>query len=131
MSGPPAVPHPAHAAPPDGVGRVTGHSRAAALAPGPVDVVAGRPTYRIEHRRGDAVAVLGYSDDPRARYTALTPLAVQLLDAGATGVLLLVEQTTGDVLARRALLPPGADAAAIDSMLRVAPSVPATPRSTR
>ena len=131
MSGPPAVPHPADGTPPEGVGRVTGHSPAAAPAPGSLEVVAGRPTYRIEHRCGDAVAVLGYSDDPRARYTALTPLAVQLLDAGATGVLLLVEQTTGDVLARWALLPPGADAAAIDATLRVAPPVPATPRLTR
>ena len=65
------------------------------------------PAHRIEHCRGDAVAVVGYSDDPVAQYTALPPLAVRLLDAGTSGVLLLVEQTTGDILARRALHPDG------------------------
>jgi len=62
-------------------------------------------TYRIEHRSGDAVAVLGYSDDPFAPYTALPPIAMRLIDLGATGVILLVAQATGDVLARRALYP--------------------------
>ena len=69
------------------------------------------PAYRIEHRRGDAVAVVGYSDDPFAQYTALPLLAIRLLDAGARGVLLLVEQTTGDILARRTLHPDGDHAA--------------------
>ncbi|MDP9364264.1 MAG: hypothetical protein M3Q10_08580 [Chloroflexota bacterium] len=64
-----------------------------------------RATYRVEHRRGDAVAVLGETDDPLARYTVLGSLAARLIDAGAEGMLLLVEQETGDVVARRALHP--------------------------
>ena len=64
------------------------------------------PAHRIEHCRGDAVAVVGYTDDPFAQYTALPPLAARLLDADTSGVL-LVEQTTGDILARRALHPDG------------------------
>ncbi len=59
--------------------------------------------YRIEHRCGDAAAVLGYTDDPLAQHSVLAPLAVRLVDAGATGALLLIEEASGDVLARRAL----------------------------
>ncbi len=59
--------------------------------------------YRIEHRRGDAVAVLAHTDDPLAQHSVLAPLAVQLVDVGATGVLVLIEEASGDVLARRAL----------------------------
>ena len=66
---------------------------------------AGLATYRIEHHRGDAAVVVGHSDDPMAPFTALPPHAMRLLDAGATGALLLVDEATGDVLARRALLP--------------------------
>ena len=65
------------------------------------------PAYRIEHRRGDAAVVLGRTDDPLAQHSVLAPLAVQLVDAGATGVLLLIEEASGDVLARRALHPDG------------------------
>ncbi len=63
--------------------------------------------YRIEHRRGDAVAVLAYTDDPLAQHSVLAPLAVQLVDVGATGTLVLIEEASGDVLARRALHPDG------------------------
>ena len=69
--------------------------------------MASPPAYRIEHRLGDAVAVVGFSDDLFSQYTALPPLAVRLLDVGASGVLLLVEQATGEVFARRALHPDG------------------------
>ena len=82
------------------------------LAPpqGPTLFAGGRaPAYRVEHRLGDAVAVLAHSDDPLARYTVLTPLAVRLLDARAAGMLGLVEQATGDVLARWALGPGAVD----------------------
>ena len=76
--------------------------------PSPAAAMASPSTYRIEHRRGDAVVVVAYSDDPLAPYTELGPHAMRLLDAGATGVLLLVEQATGDLLGRRALLADGA-----------------------
>ena len=72
---------------------------------GPDPSDGGRAAYRVEHRRGDAVAVLGETDDPLARHTLLGPLAVRLLDVGAEGSLLLVEQETGEVIARRALHP--------------------------
>ena len=63
--------------------------------------------YRIEHRRGDAAAVLGYTDDSLAQHNLLVPLALQLVDTGATGALVLIEVASGDVLARRALYPDG------------------------
>jgi hypothetical protein len=62
----------------------------------------GRP-YRVEHRRGDVVAVAGDTDDPLAHYTLLVSLAARLLDAGVEGSLPLIERETGDVVARRAL----------------------------
>lgn len=60
------------------------------------------PRFRIELRR-----VLGYSEDPEARVAALEPYAHQLLDGGVDGELLLVEQATGEVVARRAVWVPG------------------------
>ena len=90
---------------------------------------AARPsTYRIEHRRGDAVVVVAYSDDPLAPYTELGPHAMRLIDAGASGVLLLVEQATGDVLGRRALLTEGDAGRARDAAL--APAASRDPSST-
>ena len=69
----------------------------------PID--GGRAAYRVEHRRGDAVVVLAETDDPLARYTVLGTWAARLLDVGGEGSLLLVEQETGEVIARRALHP--------------------------
>ena len=49
-------------------GRLATSSAPQLLTPGLVH----RPAYRIEQSYGDAVAVLGYSDDPCARYTVFT-----------------------------------------------------------
>ena len=59
--------------------------------------------YRIEHRIGNRVEVLGYADGWSS--TMLAPFAVRLLADHATGELLLVEQATGTVVARRYLWP--------------------------
>ena len=89
----------------------------AMIAPRPVPDVTddasdeAEPLYRIEHRLGDAVSVVGYSDDPFARFRALSSHAIRLLDAGAAGAVHLVDQRSGDVLARRALLPEARPAA--------------------
>jgi hypothetical protein len=63
----------------------------------------GGPTYRIEHRTGDAVAVLGYTTATHARQADLSEHASRLMAAGATGELVLVDEATGKDVARRRL----------------------------
>ena len=57
------------------------------------------PAYRIEHRQGDRVAVLGHADGWSS--TLLAPYAARLLADRATGEVVLIEQATGAVVARR------------------------------
>lgn len=62
------------------------------------------PTYRIEHRTGDAVTVLGHTTASHARQSDLSEHASRLMAAGATGELVLVDEATGEDVARRRLL---------------------------
>jgi hypothetical protein len=65
----------------------------------------GDPTYRIEHRTGAAVAVLGHTTAIHARQEDLSAHAARLMAEGATGELVLVDEATGEDVARRRLLP--------------------------
>ncbi len=61
-------------------------------------------TYRIEHRTVDGVVVVGRSDAADASQAELSELAGQLMLAGETGELVLVDEATGEEVARRHLL---------------------------
>jgi hypothetical protein len=70
----------------------------------------GGPTYRIEHRSGDTVAVLGRTTALHARQSDLSEHASRLMATGATGELVLIDEATGEDVARRRLLAaPGDD----------------------
>lgn len=62
------------------------------------------PTYRIEHRSGDTVTVLGRTTAAHARQSDLSEHAARLMATGATGELVLIDETTGEDIARRRLL---------------------------
>lgn len=64
----------------------------------------GGPTYRIEHRTGETVTVLGRTAAVHARQSDLSEQAARLMATGATGELVLVNETTGEDVARRRLL---------------------------
>ncbi|MEA2598205.1 MAG: hypothetical protein QOF01_4674 [Thermomicrobiales bacterium] len=64
----------------------------------------GGPTYRIEHRSADAVVVLGHTTAAHARQADLSEHASRLMATGATGELVLVDEATGEDVARRRLL---------------------------
>jgi hypothetical protein len=65
--------------------------------------------YRIEHRTGDAIAVLGHTASAYARQVDLSEHASRLMATGATGELVLVDEATGEDVARRRLLAPPDD----------------------
>jgi hypothetical protein len=69
-------------------------------------------TYRVEHRAGGVATVVAHTSDVHARQEELSQLAARLMRQGATGELVLVDEETGDDVARRALLPPPGDEAA-------------------
>jgi hypothetical protein len=69
----------------------------------------GGPTYRLEHRTGDGVAVLGRTTSARARQADLSEQAARLMAVGATGELVLVDEATGEDVARRRLLSAAGD----------------------
>jgi hypothetical protein len=65
---------------------------------------------RIEHRTEGETHLLGHTDAPAAAQAALSARAMQLIASGATGELVLVDEATGEVVARRSLQPEhGAD----------------------
>lgn len=64
------------------------------------------PTYRIEHRSGETVAVLGRTTAAHARQSDLSEHAARLMASGATGELVLIDESTGQDVARRRLLSP-------------------------
>lgn len=66
-----------------------------------------RHIYRIEHWLHGERAVVGTSDDPVARIGALEPVAHGLLDRNVGGELLLIEEASGAVVARRPVWLPG------------------------
>jgi hypothetical protein len=62
------------------------------------------PAYRIEHRSGDAITVLGHTTAGHARQSDLSEHASRLMATGATGELVLVDESSGEDVARRRLL---------------------------
>lgn len=69
-------------------------------------------TYRLEHRRGDAAAVLARAPTYAAIVAEVLPCAAQLREAGAEGELAVVEEAFGTVVARHPLWPADAPFAA-------------------
>jgi hypothetical protein len=65
-------------------------------------------TYRIEHRHDGTAEVLAYTSDAHAPATALAPLAEVLISQLAPGELVLIEQSSGRVVARQPLWTPPA-----------------------
>ena len=63
----------------------------------------GAPAYRIEHRSGGCVAIVGHASSADARQGELSRHAARLLAEGATGELVLVDEATGEDVARRNL----------------------------
>lgn len=62
------------------------------------------PTYRLEHRSGESVAVLGRTVAAHACQTDVSEHAARLMAVGASGELVLVDEATGEDVARRRLL---------------------------
>ena len=62
-------------------------------------------TYRLEHRRGEAMAVLSRTATYDAIVAEVLPSAARLREAGAEGELVLVEEAFGTVVARYPLQP--------------------------
>jgi hypothetical protein len=67
------------------------------------------PTYRIEHRDGEFVTILGRTTAAHARQADLSEHAARLMATGATGELVLIDEATGEDVARRHLLSAPAD----------------------
>ena len=61
--------------------------------------------YRVEHRSRDQVIVVARTSAADAGQAELSELAARLMAAGATGQLVLVDETTGTEMARRLLWP--------------------------
>lgn len=61
--------------------------------------------YRIEHRTADATNVIAYSSDPMARQSELSQFAAGLVRDGLSGDIVLVDDESGEELARRSLVP--------------------------
>ena len=67
-------------------------------------------TFRVEHRTEQGTTVVGRTSDVYARQEELSQHAARLMRAGATGELVLVDEATGEEVARRPLRPgPPAD----------------------
>lgn len=68
-------------------------------------------TYRFEHQSPDGTTtILGRTDAPAAGQAELSARAMQLIREGARGELVLVDEATGEEVARRALqLEPDSD----------------------
>lgn len=62
-------------------------------------------TYRIEHHTEDGATILGHTDAPAAGQVELSARAMRLIAEGATGELLLIDEATGEQVARRSLVP--------------------------
>ena len=61
--------------------------------------------YRLEHRTEGVTTVLGRTTHVHARQEELSRHAARLMQAGARGELVLVDEATGEDVARRALRP--------------------------
>ena len=62
-------------------------------------------TYRVEHRTEGEVTIVARTSDVHARQEEMSQHAAHLIAAGATGELVLVEEATGEDVARRYLQP--------------------------
>jgi hypothetical protein len=63
------------------------------------------PAYRIEHQRsGDARRILAFRENARRPQMVLTPYADWLLAEGEIGKVVLVDQATEEIVARRCLV---------------------------
>jgi hypothetical protein len=60
-------------------------------------------TYRVEHRTAGTATVVAHTSDVHASQEELSQHAARLTAAGATGELVLVDETTGEDVARRYL----------------------------
>ena len=69
-------------------------------------------SYRLEHRRGDAAAVLARAPNYDAIVVEVVRCAARLREAGAEGELAVVEEAFGTVVARHPLRPGDAPFAA-------------------
>jgi hypothetical protein len=63
------------------------------------------PAYRVEHREGGTVSSLGRLKGVPAHHATLTAFVSGLLRAGCGGELVLVDDGTGAVVARRTVAP--------------------------
>jgi hypothetical protein len=61
--------------------------------------------YRVEHRAAGVTTVLGHTEHVHARQAELSRHAARLIAAGAAGELVLVDEATGEEVARRSLRP--------------------------
>ena len=61
-------------------------------------------TYRVEHRTAEGTTVVARTSDVYARQEELSQHAARLMRHGATGELVLVDEATGQDVARRTLL---------------------------
>jgi len=60
-------------------------------------------TYRVEPRTADTVEIVAHTSDVHASQEDLSHHAARLSATGATGELVLVDETTGEDVARRYL----------------------------
>jgi hypothetical protein len=61
-------------------------------------------SYRIEHQTDDGVTILGHTDAPAAGQVDLSRQAMRLIAEGATGELVLIDEASGEAVARRSLI---------------------------
>jgi hypothetical protein len=61
--------------------------------------------YRVEHHHGDTICSLGYLMDTVPHHTSLEPYVSALLRSGLEGKLLLIDESTGAVVATRLVRP--------------------------
>jgi hypothetical protein len=59
--------------------------------------------YPIDHQRNDGATILGRSNSPAACQAKLSERATRLIGEGARGELLLVNEATGEEVARQSL----------------------------
>lgn len=59
--------------------------------------------YRIEHHTDDGIEIIGHTDSPAAGQADLSARAMRLIADGAMGELLLVDEASGEPVARRSL----------------------------
>jgi hypothetical protein len=66
-------------------------------------------TYRVEHREHGQVEVLGQLTGVSPHHASLEIYVGELIRRGADGLLVLIDEATGDVVARRRVHPSVSD----------------------